>query len=242
MEATSKKRPPFFKISIPGDEEKKSLILALLNDVREVLVRQLDHPVNNADIIEKVLKTFLEKSEGNTCNQERTETLDFNTYIQVPEKETEQKIFLTAETSLERLVKVVENHAKVCDGSLNCKKVNEKGLVVAVRFNCSSNKSHSLLWSSSPYLPNNEYLVNRRVMHGFACSGMLPVHYARFVKGANIGFIHQKNRDKCLQIMHSKIEEEYRESIEMALWGEVGCQNEDEDGISIMTDARHEKI
>ena len=25
----------------------------------------------------------------------------------------------------------------------------------------------------------------------------------------------------------------------MALWGEVGCQNEDEDGISIMTDARH---
>lgn len=72
-------------------------------------------------------------------------------------------------------------------------------------------------------------------MHGFACSGMLPVHYARFVKGANIGFIHQKNRDKCLQIMHSKIEEEYRESIEMALWGEVGCQNENEDGI----DARH---
>ena len=39
--------------------------------------------------------------------------------------------------------------------------------------------------------------------------------------------------------MHSKIEEEYRESIEMALWGEVGCQNEDGDGISIMTDARH---
>ena len=35
--------------------------------------------------------------------------------------------------------------------------------------------------------------------------------------------------------MHSKIEEEYRESIEMALWGEVGCQNENEDGI----DARH---
>ena len=182
----------------------------------------------------RFFKTFLEKSEGYTCNQERNETFNY-TYIQVPEKETEQKIFLTAETSLERLVKVVENHAKVCDGSLNCKKVNEKGHVAAVRFNCSSNKSHSLLWSSSPYLPNNEYLVNRRVMHGFACSGMLPVHYARFVKGANIGFIHQKNRDKCLQIMHSKIEEEYRESIEMALWGEVGCQNENEDGI----DARH---
>ena len=116
----------------------------------------------------RFFKTFLEKSEGNTCNQERNETLNY-TYIQVPEKETEQKIFLTAEKSLERLVKVVENHAKVCDGSLNCKKVNEKGNVATVRFNCSSNKSHSLLWFSSHYLPNNEYLVNRRVMHGFAC-------------------------------------------------------------------------
>lgn len=129
---------------------------------------------------------------SNRRNQAHHETLDFNTYIQVPEKETEQKIFLTAKTSLKRLVKVVENHAKVCDGSLACKKVNEKGHVAAVRFNCSSNKTHSLLWSSSPYLPNNEYLVNRGVMHGFACNGMLPVHYTRFVKGAKIGIIHQK--------------------------------------------------
>lgn len=118
MEATTKKRPPAFKISIPWDEEKKTLILGLLNDVREVLVRQLNHPVNNADIIEKSLKLFLENS--NKKNQAHHETLDFNTYIQVPEKETEQKIFLTAETSLKRLVKVVENHTKVCDGSLAC--------------------------------------------------------------------------------------------------------------------------
>ena len=61
MEATSKTRPPSFKISILGDEEKKNLILALLNDVREVLVRQLDHPVNNADIIEKVFENILGK-------------------------------------------------------------------------------------------------------------------------------------------------------------------------------------
>lgn len=96
------------------------MILGLLNDVREVLVRQLDHPVNNADIIEKSLKLFLEKFE--IRNEAHHEPLDFNTYIQVPEKGTEQKIFLTAETSLKRLVKVVENHAKVCDGSLACKK------------------------------------------------------------------------------------------------------------------------
>ena len=92
MEATTKKRPPSFKISIPGDEERKTLILGLLNDVREVLVRQLDHPVNNADIIEKSLKLFLEKFE--IRNEAHHEPLDFNTYIQVPEKETKQKIFL----------------------------------------------------------------------------------------------------------------------------------------------------
>ena len=56
---------------------------------------------------------------------------------------------------------------------------------------------------------------------------------------AQIGFIHQKNRDECLHNTHSKIQEKCRESIEKALWREVGSQNEDDDGISIMTYARH---
>lgn len=88
------------------------------------------------------------------------------------------------------LVKVVENYVKVCDGSFVCKKVNEKGYVVVVRFNCSFNKIYSLLWFFLFYFFNNEYFVNRRVMYGFVCSGMLFVYYIRFVKGVKIGIIY----------------------------------------------------
>lgn len=236
MDTDSKKRPPSFKLSIPGDDQRKNSILSLLSNVREILVRQFNHPVNNGDIIENALTAFLEKHRDIHV-QTNNENMDFNTYVQVQEKDSNQRIFLTAEESLKRLVTVAENHAKLCKGRLVSKKLTEKGHVAAVRFNCSMEKSHSLLWSSSPYLPNNEYLVNRRVMHGFACSGMLPVHYMRFAKGANIGVINQKNREQCLQKIYPHVEEEYKESIDLALWGEVGC--EEDDGITIMTDARH---
>lgn len=81
-------------------------------------------------------------------------------------------------------------------------------------FNCSSNKTHSLLWSSSPYLPN---LVNRTLIRGFACSGVLHVQYTRFVKRVKIDLIQQKNKDKCMQCIYTK-KGENKESIDLTLW------------------------
>lgn len=68
-------------------------------------------------------------------------------------------------------------------------------------FNCSSNKTDILLWSSSPYLL---HLVTRTMIRGFACSGMLPVQYTRFVKGVKIDLIQQWNIDKCMQCNYIK--------------------------------------
>lgn len=88
------------------------------------------------------------------------------------------------------LVIVVENYVNFCKGRLVFKKKFEKGYVVVIRFNCSMEKSYSLLWLLLLYLFNNEYFVNRRVMYGFVCSGMLLVYYMWFVKGVNIGVIN----------------------------------------------------
>lgn len=66
---------------------------------------------------------------------------------------------------------------------------------------------------------------------------MVPVYYVRFSKGAKIGLINQRNRDNCLKNIYSHIEAEYEESIDMALWGEVGCQ--DDNRINMMMNARH---
>lgn len=165
-----KNAQPSFKLSIPGDDQRKDSILSLLSNVREILVRQFNHPVNNGDIIENALTALLEKHRD-IYVETNNENMDFNTYVQVQEKDSNQRIFLTAEEALKRLVTVAENHAKLCKGRLLSKTIIEKGHVAAIRFTCSMEKSHSLLWSPSPYLPNNEYLVNRLVMHGFACSG-----------------------------------------------------------------------
>ncbi|CAC5410848.1 unnamed protein product [Mytilus coruscus] len=62
-------------------------------------------------------------------------TLDFNTYIQVQKKDVDQKLFLTAETSLQKIIKVVENHSSICNGHFSMKKLTPKGHVAAVRFN-----------------------------------------------------------------------------------------------------------
>ena len=51
---------------------------------------------------------------------------------------------------------------------------------------------HSYIWSSSPYLPNKEYLVNHRICHALVCSRMLPVHYMRFSNTAGIGCISKE--------------------------------------------------
>jgi hypothetical protein len=48
-------------------------------------------------------------------------------------------------------------------------------------------KPHIFFWSSSPYLPSKEYLVN----HGLICSGILPSDYKCFANGAGIGIINE---------------------------------------------------
>lgn len=103
---------------------------------------------------------------------------------------------------------------------------------------CSLEKSHSYLWSSSPYLPNEEYLVNHRINHGFFSSGLLPVHYTRFVNAAGIGCITKDKRGKFFQRYKQHAESECVSSVEQGINNEIASY-EELDGINIMSDARH---
>ena len=113
-----------------------------------------------------------------------------------------------------------------------------KGHAASLRLTCSLEKSHSYLWSSSPYLPNEEYLVNNRISHGFFSSGLLPVHYTRFVNAAGIGCITKENRTKFFRRYKEHAENECVSSLENAINDEIASY-EELDGINIMTDARH---
>ncbi|CAC5412437.1 unnamed protein product [Mytilus coruscus] len=116
------------------------------------------------------------------------------------------------------------------------KKLTPKGHVAAVRFNCDTDKHHSILWSSSPYLPNGEYLANLKTFHGYTCSGMLPVHYNRFANAAKIGHINKQKQQYMFQRYKHHIEQQYNESIESAVLKEIGMYD-DLTGINIMTDS-----
>lgn len=88
-------------------------------------MRQFNHTVNNEDIIENALTAFLEKHRDKHV-ETNNENMDFSTHVQVQEKDSNQRIFLTAEESLKRWVTVAENHAKLCKGRLVSKKNNRK--------------------------------------------------------------------------------------------------------------------
>jgi hypothetical protein len=88
-------------------------------------------------------------------------------------------------------------------------------------------------WSSSPYLPSKEYLVN----HGLICSGILPSDYKCFANGAGIGIINEENRTTFFKQHKQHIQQECNDSIETALLEEVASY-EDLKTIDIMTDAR----
>jgi hypothetical protein len=94
----STRRPPHFKISVPGNEERKSTILQKLPQVREILMHNLNHPVNNGDILEKY------------TNEECPRAEVVNEYLYPRRKKSvDEKIFSTAECSL---LKVGDNHSE----------------------------------------------------------------------------------------------------------------------------------
>ena len=93
--------------------------------------------------------------------------------------------------------------------------------------------------TSSPYLPNNELLVHHRDYHGIICSGMLPTHYTRFSKTANIGCLTKEKRTCMSPSYNASVQEVYNESVDSALLQEVASYEDLSDGIEIMTDARH---
>ena len=49
MAENKRKRPPTFKLEILANEDKKINIMQSLQEVREMLVKQLGRPVNNAE-------------------------------------------------------------------------------------------------------------------------------------------------------------------------------------------------
>ena len=205
-----------------------------MHSVRNHLHNKFNKPVNNNEVLSEALDFWILK---HAQSMEQTEAPV--SFIETNTEQNKQKVFITAEKSVQSIVDIVQNHAHNCATELKFKKLVYRGNVALVTLHCGNqNNPHILKWSSSPCLPNKEYLVNHRVVHGFTCSGMLPIHYKHFCYGVQLAFISKSKRKKIKAQYHSHVTNVFNESIEQALHEEIGSY-EDVDGIDIMTDARH---
>ena len=230
---TKRVRPPAFKLEIPGNIGVKQSIMSKLQQVRTKLVSKLQKPVNNADILETVLDSWLKQPGANH------EIPGLSTVTELCENETGQDMYVIAKSSLGTLLNMSQVHAHSCPGKLQTRKIHCRGHVAVCKISCP--RKHQYWWASSPQLPNGKYLINERIEHALVCSGMLPVHYQRFVKGAGMGFISKTERMKHFSVYKHAVHQEYNDLIGSALLCEIAgyeC-NKNWQGIDIMTDARH---
>lgn len=163
--AKKRKRNPNFRIEFAGNDDEKHSVLENLQKIRSELTTRYNKPVGNLQVIEHLFKLWFDKAaDGQESVQEKLPAP--STYVKVhSKKDANQKVFLCAEQSLQRLIEVTEHHRGYCEEHLKIKKIIEKGHVISTKLSGDGSCDHTFLWSSSPYLPNKEYLVNTRVNH-----------------------------------------------------------------------------
>ncbi|CAC5421807.1 unnamed protein product [Mytilus coruscus] len=238
---SSRKRPSNFRIEIPGDETVKSRILEKLQRVKSYLTSTLNKPVNNGLIIEELLDFWIKQQLGSDNSKELHPFP--STYSQTRRQDVDQGLFVTAEKSLDTYGELFEAHTSICNGKLKVLERTMKGHVASVRLMCTKEKSHSYLWSSSSYLPNDEFLVNHRIFHAFYSSGLLPVHYTRFVNGAGIGCITKERRSKFFRKYKEHAENESVQSVDNAINDEIFSYDDLDGTISLMRlEMRNSKV
>ncbi|CAC5391380.1 unnamed protein product [Mytilus coruscus] len=204
-----------------GSIDEKNLIYEMTNDIKKAM--GAGNP--NKDILFEVMTFYIKNNitqlheDQHMAEENNIPFLDCS-FTSYNEETSTQKLFVTAETSIENLIKRVINHGKVCKSQFHLNSTDIKGHVGVCKLKCE--EKHELLWSSSPYM-GDKYLCNLRMSHGFYVSGMLPNQYSRFCQASKIGTIGETTLNS---IFHKYAPE-------------IASYEKLQEGIDIVTDARH---
>ena len=99
-------RTTSFRIEIPGDDEKKAVLLGKMQLMRTLLFNKFKRPVNNNDILSEALDFWLPKHQPNV-----EDTSSPASFVEAKIEDTKQNAFITAESSVQNIVDIVQNHA-----------------------------------------------------------------------------------------------------------------------------------
>ena len=146
--------------------------------------------------------------------------------------------FVCENRSLMELVDITHKHGQICDHMLVPKQLTHNGHVAEMKWHCRN--QHVIRWNSSSTL-GSQYTINYKMMLAFLCSGMSQAQYERFSEFSKTGTLTSHFMAKAALTFSAVISVVARESIHFALFDEIqSSKNKEEDGISIMTDARHQ--
>lgn len=146
--------------------------------------------------------------------------------------------FICENNQILELVQKVSQHQKKCHQDLAPSSINHSGHVAEIKWGCID--GHILKWESSSAL-GKQYTINYRVMLAYLCSGMNQVEYERFSDFLETGILTDHFRIQSSFTFSAIINVLADESVHYALLDEIQMSKEKGDnGISIMTDARHQ--
>ena len=195
-------------------------------------------PISNGETLTKLLDYFLRDSADKKDHLSPEETgqsnqptfSEWSNYSLVPRSDVDQQLFVTTIGMTVNMVNTVSSHIRrnqQCRGAVFTGNISYmKGHCAVVSYTCGHCQLDLPNWQSSPYLPNQKFLVNYRMAHGFYSSGILPSQYERFMEAANIGCMNDKylknNFSGLAPSYLTATHDEYGDSCRMSLLMEVG--------------------
>ncbi|CAH1791965.1 unnamed protein product [Owenia fusiformis] len=233
-----RKRTPYFNIEVQGDETIKDRFRKKMKTVKEKL--KSDVNVSTAVALETVLDFWILHNVQNENDVEKhSNGPDVYEYTPVERDNTLEPMFLTTKSATEKLINTLAAHSATCNSLLSWNEHSFHGHAALVHLKCDFD--HQVRWKSSPTLPNGQSLVNYQIFQGYITSGMLPNQYDNLSKTADFGHISKRKQKDMTQLFAQQVEHCMTASCEEAFVTEFAHLDPDElqDGISIMTDARH---
>ena len=194
---------------------------------------------SNAEFLDILLDNYLQlQASTESSNPSQLCCEGGNSNIHVPEAEEEmgKTMFVTETKQVIQLVDFIQEHSKLCPHQLQFDKEQRDGHAGILTFKCCIGHRYTFQSSSKE---GSYYTANLRLMLGIVCSGLLPVQFGKICDFGNLGKILEEKKTVMMSTLTPVISQLAKESITDAITEEKMKSADNDNGISIMNDARH---
>ena len=132
---SAKKKAASFKIEFPGDAAIKNEIQQKFADVKAGMRREDQLPLNNSQVLLKLLDHWL-NHQNRQAGPEHDRQAMGSSYLPVNRDDTEERIFMTTKSSVQKCMDLASNHARICKEHLVLTSFIRRGHVALTRLRC----------------------------------------------------------------------------------------------------------